>query len=288
MAMIKLENVNYIYGQRTSFEKQALKNINLTIESGSFVGLIGHTGSGKSTLIQHMNGLLAPTSGKVYFKDEDIFAPDYRRRNLCARVGLVFQYPEYQLFEVDVLKDVAFGPKNLGMSPEEAEKCAIEALELVGMDEDDYSKSPFELSGGQKRRAAIAGVLAMKPEVLILDEPAAGLDPQGKKEILDLIYRLYKETGMTVILSSHSMEDMALYANRLVVMKQGEIVRDGKPMEIFRDYRYLESIGLSAPQMVYTMHGLLEKGYPVAEDVMTVEEAEREILKLWRTDRDDS
>lgn len=288
MSLIKLEDVNYIYGQHTSFEKQALKHINLAIEQGSFVGLIGHTGSGKSTMIQHMNGLIAPTSGKVYYKDEDIFAPNYLRRNLCAKVGLVFQYPEYQLFEVDVLKDVAFGPKNLGMSQEDAEKCAREALKLVGMDEGDYLKSPFELSGGQKRRAAIAGVLAMKPEVLILDEPAAGLDPQGKKEILDLVYRLYQETGMTVILSSHSMEDMALYAKRLIVMNQGEIVMDGAPAEIFKEYRYLETIGLSAPQMTYTMQGLLEKGYPVSADAMTVAEAEHEILKLWRRSRDDT
>lgn len=288
MSLIKLENVNYIYGQHTSFEKQALKNINLSIEQGSFVGLIGHTGSGKSTMIQHMNGLLAPTSGRVYYKGEDIFAPNYQRRQLCAKVGLVFQYPEYQLFEIDVLRDVAFGPKNLGLSQDEAEQRAREALALVGMDESDYLKSPFELSGGQKRRAAIAGVLAMKPEVLILDEPAAGLDPQGKREILDLVYRLYRETGMTVILSSHSMEDMALYAGRLIVMNQGEIVMDGTPADVFKDYRYLETIGLSAPQMTYTMQGLLEKGYPVPADAITVAEARQAILKLWRRSRDDT
>ncbi len=288
MSLIRLEEVNYIYGPHTAFEKQALKQISLSIEQGSFVGLIGHTGSGKSTLIQHMNGLIAPTSGTVYYRDENIFAPDYQRRKLCARVGLVFQYPEYQLFEVDVLKDVAFGPKNLGMTPEEAEQCAREALHLVGMDEADFVKSPFELSGGQKRRAAIAGVLAMKPEVLILDEPAAGLDPQGKKEIMDLVAHLHRETGLTVILSSHSMEDMASYASRLIVMNQGEIVMDGTPSEVFKDYRYLETIGLSAPQMTYTMQGLLEKGYPVSAGAMTVAQAEQEILKLWRRGENDS
>jgi energy-coupling factor transport system ATP-binding protein len=288
MSIIRFENVHYIYGQNTTFAKQALKNISFSIEKGSFVGLIGHTGSGKSTLIQHMNGLMAPSSGKVYFKEENITDSGCNRRDLCAKVGLVFQYPEYQLFETDVLRDVAFGPKNLGLTSEEAECAAREALKLVGMDEADFGKSPFELSGGQKRKAAIAGVLAMKPEVLVLDEPAAGLDPQGKKEILGLIWHLYKETSMTVILSSHSMDDMALYANRLLVMNEGEIVMDGAPAEIFQSYKYLESIGLSAPQMTYTMHALAEKGYPVSTKAITVSEASEEIMKLWRHGRDDT
>jgi energy-coupling factor transport system ATP-binding protein len=288
MSIIRFENVHYIYGQNTTFAKQALKNIDLSIEKGSFVGLIGHTGSGKSTLIQHMNGLLVPSSGKVYFKEENIAAAGYNRKDLCAKVGLVFQYPEYQLFEIDVLSDVAFGPKNCGLTQEEAEKSARKALQLVGMDESDERKSPFELSGGQKRKTAIAGVLAMQPEVLVLDEPAAGLDPQGKKDILERIWHLYKETGMTVILSSHSMDDMALYANRLIVMNEGEIVMDGTPEEIFQSYRYLESIGLSAPQMTYTMHALAEKGYPVSTRAMTVSEASQEIMKIWRRGRDDT
>lgn len=288
MSLIRFENVNYIYGQHTSFEKQALKNISFSIEDGSFIGLIGHTGSGKSTLIQHMNGLVVPTGGRVYFHDRDISGAGSKKKDLCAKVGLVFQYPEYQLFEVDVLRDVAFGPKNLGLNVEEAEIRAREALQMVGMDESQYYKSPFELSGGQKRRAAIAGVLAMKPEVLILDEPAAGLDPQSKQEILEMIQKLYEETGITVILSSHSMEDMALYAKRLIVMNQGEIVRDGTPEEIFKDYRYLETIGLSAPQMTYTMHALHEKGYPVRTDILTVQDASQEILKLWRNGQNDT
>lgn len=288
MSLIRFENVNYIYGQHTVFEKQALKNISFSIEKGSFIGLIGHTGSGKSTLIQHMNGLLLPTEGKVYFHDKDISAEGSKKKDLCASVGLVFQYPEYQLFEVDVLRDVAFGPKNLGLSKEEAENRAKEALQMVGMDESQYLKSPFELSGGQKRRAAIAGVLAMKPEVIILDEPAAGLDPRSKQEILDMIQHLHEETGMTVILSSHSMEDMALYARRLIVMDQGEVVMDGTPEEIFREYRYLETIGLSAPQMTYIMHALADKGYPVRTDILTVQEAAWEILKLWRNSSNDT
>lgn len=282
MSLIRFENVNYVYGQHTSFEKQALKNICFSIEAGSFVGLIGHTGSGKSTLIQHMNGLIKATEGTVYFHDKDIMSDDFMKKEPCAKVGLVFQYPEYQLFEVDVLKDVAFGPKNLGLTQDEAELRAREALQMVGMDESQYMKSPFELSGGQKRRAAIAGVLAMKPEVLVLDEPAAGLDPRSKQEILEIICKLHEETGITVILSSHSMEDMALYAKRLIVMNQGEIVKDGTPEEIFRDYHYLETIGLSAPQMTYMMHALYEKGYPVHMDMMTVQEAAQEIMKLWR------
>lgn len=232
MSQIRFENVNYIYSGGTTFEKQALKNVSFAVESGSFIGVIGHTGSGKSTLIQHMNGLIRPTSGKIYFHDEDITADGYKKKELRSKVGIVFQYPEYQLFEIDVLTDVAFGPKNLGLSQEESRMRAFDALQLVGIKEEQYTLSPFELSGGQKRRVAIAGVLAMQPEVLILDEPAAGLDPGSRKEILDTIVHLYRETGMTVILSSHSMEDMAEYAERLLVMNQGELVMDGLPHEI--------------------------------------------------------
>ena len=285
VSQILFENVNYLYSAGTTFEKQALKDISFSVEAGSFIGLIGHTGSGKSTLIQHMNGLMMPTSGKVYFHDEDITVSGYKKKELRSRVGIVFQYPEYQLFEIDVLTDVSFGPKNLGLSPEEAKQRAINALNLVGIKEEQYKLSPFELSGGQKRRVAIAGVLAMEPEVLILDEPAAGLDPGSRKEILDTIAHLYRETGMTVILSSHSMEDMAEYAKRLLVMNQGELVMDGTPQEIFGRYKELEKMGLSAPKMTYLMHSLAEKGYELSTDVLTVSEAAEEILKLWRKTR---
>ncbi len=285
MSQLRFENVNYLYGAGTAFEKQALKDISFSVEAGSFIGLIGHTGSGKSTLIQHMNGLMMPTSGKVYFHDEDITAAGYKKKELRSRVGIVFQYPEYQLFEIDVLTDVSFGPKNLGLSPEEVKKRAVDALNLVGIREEQYTLSPFELSGGQKRRVAIAGVLAMQPEVLILDEPAAGLDPGSRREILDTIAHLYEETGMTVILSSHSMEDMAEYAKRLLVMNQGKLVMDGTPQEIFGRYKELEQMGLSAPKMTYLMHSLAEKGYDLSTDILTVSDAAEEILKLWRKTR---
>ena len=240
---IKAEHLTYKYGDGTAFEQYALKDVNFEIPDGQFVGLIGHTGSGKSTLIQHLNGLIKPTSGRILYNGTDIHSEGYSLKKLRSKVGLVFQYPEHQLFEIDVLADVAFGPKNLGLSQEEAKKRAIEALQLVGIKEEQYTLSPFELSGGQKRRVAIAGVLAMQPEVLILDEPAAGLDPGSRREILDTIAHLYKETGMTVILSSHSMEDMAEYARRLLVMNQGELVMDGTPKEIFGRYKELEKMG---------------------------------------------
>lgn len=285
MSQIRFENVNYVYSGGTTFEKQALKDVSFAVESGSFIGVIGHTGSGKSTLIQHMNGLIRPTSGKIYFHDEDITADGYKKKELRSKVGIVFQYPEYQLFEIDVLTDVAFGPKNLGLSQEESRMRAIDALQLVGIKEEQYTLSPFELSGGQKRRVAIAGVLAMQPEVLILDEPAAGLDPGSRKEILDTIVHLYRETGMTVILSSHSMEDMAEYAERLLVMNQGELVMDGLPHEIFGRYKELEKMGLSAPKMTYLMHSLAGKGYDLSTDILTVSDAAEEILNLWRKTR---
>ena len=276
---IKLENVNYIYSPDTAYEKQALKDINLEIEQGEFVGIIGHTGSGKSTLIQHFNGLVKPTSGKVYFEGKDIDDSDFDKKNLRSSVGLVFQYPEHQLFEVDVLTDVCFGPKNQGLSKEECQKRAKEALELVGFPEKYYKQSPFELSGGQKRRAAIAGVLAMRPKVIVLDEPTAGLDPKGRDEILDQIKELHDKTGITVIIVSHSMEDMARYVDRLVVMNKGEKMYDGTPKEVFSHYKELEKVGLAAPQVTYIMNDLKENGLDVPVDVTTIEEAADAIMR---------
>ncbi len=237
---IKVEHLNYIYGEGTAFSQYALKDVNFTIEDGEFVGLIGHTGSGKSTLIQHLNGLLRASSGAVYYNGENIYYDGYDMKKLRSKVGLVFQYPEYQLFEVDVFSDVCFGPKNLGLDKEEIEARAKEALTLVGLDESFYEQSPFELSGGQKRRVAIAGVLAMEPEVLILDEPTAGLDPKGRDEILDKIDQLHKEKGMTIILVSHSMEDVARYAGRLIVMNHGEKILTDRPkryLSIIRNWK---------------------------------------------------
>ena len=279
---IEVRNLSHIYGEGTIFEQYALKNVNLTIGDGEFIGLIGHTGSGKSTLIQHLNGLLRASSGDILYNGESIYREGYSMKELRSHVGLVFQYPEHQLFEVDVFSDVCFGPKNLGLSQEDVEARAREALTLVGLDESFYKQSPFELSGGQKRRAAIAGVLAMKPEVLILDEPTAGLDPQGREDILGLVAKLHREQGMTVILVSHSMEDVARYVSRLVVMNHGEKVFDGTPKEVFRHYKELEAIGLAAPQITYVVHALKEQGIPIDEDITTVEEARDAILAIWR------
>lgn len=275
---IRLENVNYIYSPDSAFRKQALKDINLEIKDGEFIGLIGHTGSGKSTLIQHFNGLMKATSGHIYYNEQDIYENSFNLRGLRALVGLVFQYPEHQLFEVTVFKDICFGPKNLGLPQEECEKRAREALNLVGLKEKHWQKSPFELSGGQKRRVAIAGVLAMKPEVLILDEPTAGLDPKGRNDILDQIARLHKEGNMTVILVSHSMEDVARYVDRLIVMNRGSVFMDGAPAEVFKHYVELERIGLAAPQVTYVMHHLAGKGFAVDDNATTVEQARDEIL----------
>lgn len=276
---IKLEKINYIYSPGTAYEKHALRDVSLEIPQGQFVGIIGHTGSGKSTLIQHFNGLMKATSGQLYYNGENIYDEKYDMKNLRSQVGLVFQYPEHQLFEVDVFTDVCFGPKNQGLSKEECEERAREALELVGFPEKYYRQSPFELSGGQKRRAAIAGVLAMRPQVLVLDEPTAGLDPKGRDDILDQIEHLHKETGMTVILVSHSMEDVAKYVDRLIVMKKGEKMLDGTPKEVFAHYKELEKVGLAAPQVTYIMHDLEEKGFRVRTDVTTIEEAADEIMR---------
>ena len=276
---IELKNVNYIYSPGTAYEKHALKDISLKIPQGQFVGIIGHTGSGKSTLIQHLNGLVKATSGDILYEGKSIYEPKYNLKELRSQVGLVFQYPEHQLFEVDVFSDVCFGPRNLGLPKEEVEERAREALELVGFPEKYYKQSPFELSGGQKRRAAIAGVLAMRPKVLILDEPTAGLDPKGRDEILDQVAYLHKETGMTVVLVSHSMEDVARYVERIIVMNKGNKLYDGTPKEVFKNYKELEQIGLAAPQVTYIMHELQQKGLHVSTDVTTVEEAADEIMK---------
>lgn len=277
---IKLEHINYIYSPGTTYEKQALKDISLEILHGQFVGVIGHTGSGKSTLIQHFNGLMKATSGELYYKGENIYNGNYNMRELRNQVGLVFQYPEHQLFEVDVLTDVCFGPKNQGLSLEECKKRAKKALELVGFPEEYYDQSPFDLSGGQKRRVAIAGVLAMEPKVLVLDEPTAGLDPQGRDEILDQIAYLHEQSDMTVILVSHSMEDIAKYVERIIVMNEGTIMYDGTPKEVFAHYKELESVGLAAPQVTYIMHELKEQGIPVATDATTIREAADEIMRV--------
>lgn len=279
---IILDHVNYIYGEDTPLAIKALDDICLQIPDGQFLGVIGHTGSGKSTLMQHLNGLIKATSGSIYFNGEDIYDEDFDMKKLRSKVGLVFQYPEHQLFEVDVFSDVCFGPKNLGLDKKEAELRAFEALRQVGLPEDLYYQSPFELSGGQKRRVAIAGVLAMKPDVLILDEPTAGLDPKGRDEILDQIKKLQVEAGMTIILVSHSMEDVAEYVDRILVMNKGRVMYDDVPKEIFKHYKELEEIGLSAPQVTYIMHALQEKGFPVDANATTIEEAAVEIVKALK------
>ena len=279
---IALEHVNYVYSPGTAYEKMALKDVSLEIPQGQFVGIIGHTGSGKSTLIQHLNGLMKATSGKILYEGQDVYGEGYDMRALRGRVGLVFQYPEHQLFEVDVISDVCFGPKNQGLSSEECEQRAREALDLVGFPEKYYRQSPFELSGGQKRRVAIAGVLAMKPKVLVLDEPTAGLDPKGRDEILDQVERLHKETEMTVILVSHSMEDVARYVERIIVMNRGEKMLDGTPKEVFRHYKELEQVGLAAPQVTYVMHDLKDRGFSVSPDATTIAEAADEIMRSFQ------
>lgn len=279
---IILNHVNYIYSEGTKTAQHALKDINLQIGDGEFIGVIGHTGSGKSTLIQHLNGLLKPTSGEVYYNGRDINDKDFSRKELRSKVGLVFQYPEYQLFETTIFADVSFGPKNQGLPENEAGLRAFEALRSVKIPEDLYYQSPFELSGGQKRRVAIAGVLAMKPEVLILDEPTAGLDPVGRDEILDEIARLHKERNMTVILVSHSMEDVAKYVDRLIVMNDGVVAYNGTPREVFSHYKKLERIGLSAPSVTYLVHDLFEKGYDVDVNATTVDEAAETILNCFK------
>ncbi|MFR3131534.1 MAG: energy-coupling factor transporter ATPase [Lachnospiraceae bacterium] len=279
---IELKNITYTYSPGTAYEIHALKDINLEIPDGQFIGVIGHTGSGKSTLIQHLNALIRPTSGSVLYNGEDVWEEKYDRRKLRSQVGLVFQYPEHQLFESDVLSDVCFGPMNQGMSREEAETEAKKALLQVGFKEKNFSKSPFELSGGQKKRVAIAGVLAMNPKILILDEPTAGLDPKGRDEILDQISELHKARGITIILVSHSMEDVAKYVERLIVVNRGQIAFDDTPREVFSHYQELEAMGLAAPQITYIMHALKQKGLKVDPNATTVEEARDDILRALK------
>ncbi len=275
-----LDNISHIYSQGDAYEKKALDGVSLKIEDGEFIGIIGHTGSGKSTLIQHLNGLLKATEGNIYFNGQDIYDKDYDLRDLRMQVGMVFQYPEHQLFDETVFKDVCFGPRNQGLPEKDVTLRAYEALKNVGLDEKYYDVSPFELSGGQKRRAAIAGVIAMKPQVLVLDEPTAGLDPQGRDEILDMIAENHQRYGNTVILVSHSMEDVAKYVDRIIVMDDGRVRFDGEPKEVFRHYKELEEIGLAAPQVTYLMHDLKDAGYAVSCDATTVEEAKDEIMKM--------
>jgi energy-coupling factor transport system ATP-binding protein len=282
MAII-LNKLNYVYGAGTAYEKHALKEIELQLPDGQFIGLIGHTGSGKSTLIQHLNGLMKATSGGVYYNGADIYDSDFNRKELRSKVGLVFQYPEHQLFETSVLKDVQFGPKNLKLEPLEVDLRSFEALKMVGISDDLLDASPFELSGGQKRRVAIAGVLAMKPEVLILDEPTAGLDPMGRDEILSQISKIHKEQKITVILVSHSMEDVAKYVDRIIVMNKGGIAFDDEPKKVFAHFQELEAMGLAAPQVTYVMHDLKELGLPVRTDATTVTEAVEEIYTWWKS-----
>lgn len=283
---IILDHVSYTYGGDTPMEIRALDDICLQIPDGQFVGIIGHTGSGKSTLMQHLNGLLKATSGHIYYNGQDIYDRDYDLKKLRSNVGLVFQYPEHQLFEIDVFTDVCFGPKNLGLDKKETELRAFDALRKVGLPDELYYQSPFELSGGQKRRVAIAGVLAMKPQVLILDEPTAGLDPKGRDEILKQIKKLQTETGMTILLVSHSMEDVAEYVDRIIVMNKGRVMYDDTPKQVFSHYKELEEVGLAAPQVTYILHELKERGMDVDVNATTISEAAETIaaaLKGYRT-----
>ena len=278
---IKIENLTYVYMPKTPFEKKALDNVNLEIEDGEFLAVIGHTGSGKSTLIQHLNGLLKPASGKIYVDGTDITDKDTKLVDIRKKVGLVFQYPEYQLFEETIAKDIAYGPSNLELNEDEILKRVKKSMEMVGLDYDEYKDiSPFELSGGQKRRVAIAGVIAMEPNVLILDEPTAGLDPAGRDDILEQIKLLHEKYNMTIILVSHSMEDVGKLAEKIIVMNDGHIELQGKPKEVFREIDTLERIGLAVPQVTYLMRELKRKGFNVSEDIFTVEKAKSELLNI--------
>ena len=277
---IIIDHLSYIYEEGTAFERAALTDINLVINDNEFVGIIGHTGSGKSTLIQHLNGLIKPTGGTVYYNGNDIFDKDYSLRKHRGKVGIVFQYPEYQLFETTVIEDVKFGPRNIGMSNLDVDLAAFEAVKKVKISDDLLDASPLELSGGEKRRVAIAGILAMKPEVLILDEPTAGLDPRGRDEILGLISELHRDNNMTVILVSHSMEDVARYVERLVVLNDGRIFADGSPEAVYKNYQALEKLGLAAPQTVYLMKKLMEQGIDVPENIIKPDEAIEAISKV--------
>lgn len=280
MALI-FNNVSYCYDPDLKTSSLALKNVNLKIEDGEFIGLIGHTGSGKSTLVQHMNGLLRPTAGEIFYDGRDISDRDFDMKELRSNVGLVFQYPEHQLFEATVFEDVCFGPKNLGLDKKECELRAFTALNQVGLSHDYFYASPFELSGGQKRRVAIAGVLAMHPKILVLDEPTAGLDPKGRDDILGQLRKLHDEEGLTIVLVSHSMEDVANCVNRIVVMNEGRVVLDDIPKAVFAHHAELEEIGLAAPQVTYIMEALAAKGYPVDTGATTIAEAADSIVRVF-------
>lgn len=283
---IKIENLKHVYMPKSPFEKVALDNVNLEISNGEFIALIGHTGSGKSTLIQHMNGLLKPTSGKILIDDVDITADGVKLSDIRKKVGLVFQYPEYQLFEETIEKDIEFGPRNLGLEQDEITKRVKKSMEMVGLDYEIYKdKSPFDLSGGQKRRVAIAGVIAMEPKILILDEPTAGLDPKGRDDILEQIKILHTKYKMTIVLVSHSMEDVGKLAERIIVMNRGSVVLEGVPAEVFKEIDKLESIGLGVPQITYLMRALKQKGFDVSEDIFTLEQGRIELLRVLKDSR---
>lgn len=285
--IIEIKNLSYVYNPGTPFEKKALDDVSLEIEEGEFIGLIGHTGSGKSTLVQHLNGLMKPTSGEIVIDGDSLSDKSTKLKNIRQKVGLVFQYPEHQLFEETIYKDIAFGPKNLGLPQEEVDERVRHAMELVGLDfEELKDRSPFELSGGQKRRVAIAGVVAMKPKVLVLDEPTAGLDPKGRDDILDEIRTLYEKENITIILVSHSMEDIARLVNRIFVMHRGKLSMDGSPREIFGRSDELEGMGLGIPQITKFMKKFKASGHDVKDDVLTIEEAKTEILKYLRGKKD--
>lgn len=279
---IKTENLTHIYMPKSSFEKVALDNVSVEIEDGDFVALIGHTGSGKSTLIQHFNGLLEASSGKIIVDGVDITEKNVKLTDIRKKVGLVFQYPEYQIFEETISKDIEFGPRNLGLSEDEITRRVKKSMEMVGLDYETYKdRSPFDLSGGQKRRVAIAGVIAMEPTTLILDEPTAGLDPKGRDDILGQIKKLHKDYNMTVIIVSHSMEDVANIAKRVIVMNHGKVALEGTPAEVFKEVDKLESIGLAVPQVTYLIRNLRAKGFDISDSIFTIEEAKRAILSIF-------
>jgi len=283
---IKIENLTHIYMPKSPFEKIALDNVSLDIKDGEFVALIGHTGSGKSTLIQHFNGLLEATSGKIIVDGVDITAKKAKLTDIRKKVGLVFQYPEYQIFEETIAKDIEFGPRNLGLSEEEIHSRVVKAMEMVGLDYELYKdRSPFDLSGGQKRRVAIAGVVAMQPTTLILDEPTAGLDPKGRDDILGQISKLHKDYNMTIVIVSHSMEDVAKIAQRIIVMNNGTVALQGTPSEVFKEVDTLEQIGLGVPQVTYLVRALREKGFDLSDNIFTIEEAKKELLSILKNIR---
>lgn len=280
---IKIENLVHVYMPKSPFEKMALANVNIEVNEGEFIAIIGHTGSGKSTLIQHINGLLKPTTGRIIINGKDITRPNVKLTEIRKEVGLVFQYPEYQLFEETIEKDIEFGPKNLGLPDEEITKRVKKSMEMVGLDYEKYkNQSPFDLSGGQKRRVAIAGVIAMEPKVLILDEPTAGLDPKGRDDILNQIRILHSEYKMTIILVSHSMEDVGKIAQRIIVMNKGEVVLEGNPAKVFKEVGTLEKIGLAVPQVTYLMRELKNKGFDVSDEIYTISQGKEELLKLLK------